>query len=245
MNGQALLEVQGLNVWFGALKAVTDMELVIRPGEIVGLIGPNGAGKSTVVNGISGLVPVRKGRILLEGRDISGIPSFRRFRAGLGRTFQHVALADGLTGRQCLRVVEARGRYRTPGRGGVSDDTLALCREVGLESVLDRRVESMSFLHRRLLSIVSAIAGSTRVALLDEATAGLSRAERASVGGALRALIAAHPDRGLLVIEHDLEFVRSVTTRSVAMVGGRFITEGPTDEVLRDPTLVTAYIGEG
>lgn len=241
---EPLLTAEQVSISFGALKAVAEMELRVSAGEIVGLIGPNGAGKSTLVNGISGLVPLQKGRITLDGQDITRLAAYRRFRVGLGRTFQHVTLADELTVRSSLKVAEARGRYLRPPHRDLDENTLELCRQVGLDSALDKRVDTLSFMYRRLLSIVTALCGGTRVALLDEATAGLSRNERAEIGSMLVALIRDHPDRALLVIEHDLEFVRSVTTRSVAMVTGRLVAEGPTADVLKNPTLVTAYIGE-
>ena len=239
----ASLALESISVHFGALRAVHEMDLVIRPGEIVGLIGPNGAGKSTLVNAVSGLVPLTAGRIHLRGSDVTKTRSYERFRRGLGRTFQNVVLAEELTVRESLQVADARGRY-VGGHGRLTDETTQLCEAIGLTPVLDHVISDLSFMYLRLVSIAAALAGASTVALLDEATAGLSRQERAAIAEVLRQLIADDPSRALLVIEHDLEFVAEVTDRSVAMDQGQFLCEGPTDQVLRDRRLIRAYVGE-
>lgn len=239
----AVLCVEDVGVHFGALRAVDGMGLEVHPGEIVGLIGPNGAGKSTLVNAVSGLVPLASGSIRIRGEDVTRSRSYERFRAGLGRTFQNVVLAEELTVRQSLEVADARGRYlRAP--TGLSGQTRQLCEEIGLTAALDRIVGTLSFMELRLVGIASALAGGSTIALLDEATAGLSRQERQAIRDVLRRLVVDDPSRGLLIIEHDLEFVGQVTDRAVAMDRGRFLCEGATREVLRDRRLVRAYVGE-
>lgn len=238
-----LLRLDSVSVHFGALRAVDAMSLEIRTGEIVGLIGPNGAGKSTLVNAVSGLVPLTSGRIYLRGDEVTKARSYERFRRGLGRTFQNVILAEELTVRQSLQVADARGRY-VAGHGRIADETMQLCDAIGLTPVLDHVVGGLSFMYLRLVSIAAALAGGSDVVMLDEATAGLSHQERAAIARVLRGVIADDPSRGLLVIEHDLQFVADVTDRSVAMDNGQFLCEGPTSEVLRDRRLIRAYVGE-
>lgn len=235
-----VLSIQNITVTFGGTKAVDDFSGHVNPGEVVGLIGPNGAGKSTVINAVSGLVPQTGGTIRLDGVELTREATYVRSRMGLGRAFQRVAFATGITARDHLGVAALHGsllRRRT-----LEPVHLELVRSAGLEEYLDVPVDQLSFLYRRLVGIVMAVIGGDRVVMLDEATAGLTDGERKRIGAMIMAWAVEH-NRGFLVVEHDLEFVRQIATRTIVMDKGAVLADGDTETVLRDPAVVTAYMG--
>ncbi|MBX9472391.1 ABC transporter ATP-binding protein [Microcella sp.] len=235
-----VLSIQNITVTFGGTKAVNDFSGHVNPGEIVGLIGPNGAGKSTVINAVSGFVPQSGGAILLDGIDLTRETIFGRSRMGLGRAFQRVAFATGITAREHLSVAALHGKLLR--RRVLEPVHMQLVRSAGLEEHLDVPVDQLSFLYRRLVGIVMAVIGGDRVVMLDEATAGLTDGERRRIGDMIMAWAVEH-NRGFLVVEHDLEFVRQISTRTIVMDKGAVLADGETDAVLRDPAVVTAYMG--
>jgi len=235
-----VLQVSDITVTFGGTKAVDGFSAGIALGEVVGLIGPNGAGKSTVINAISGLVPQSGGTIVIDGVDVTRERPYRRSRRGVGRAFQRVAFAAGITVRDHLGAAGLRGALMK--RRALDETQLELVRAAGLERYLDIPVDELSFLHRRLVGILMAVIAGDRVVMLDEATAGLTDGERQRIGAMIIDWAAA-ATRGFLVVEHDLEFVRQIATRTVVMDHGAVIADGPTAEVLQDPAVVTAYMG--
>lgn len=234
------LVVEGVTVTFGKFVAVDDVTLAIGTGEIVGLIGANGAGKSTLVNAISGLVETGSGVVRVAGADITRLPAHRRARRGISRTFQQSLVADSLTVRQNLRVAQATGRFV---RGAPSDDAEITAAACGLGSQLDRDADSLSFMNRRLLSIAMALVSSPSVIMLDEATAGLSDAERQSVAILVRTL-ATDRRTAFLVIEHDVQWVAGLADRIAVLDQGRLLTVGSPAEVLAHAGVISSYLGE-
>lgn len=236
---QAALDAKGVSVRYGANQAVRDLSVRIERGEVVGLIGPNGAGKSSFVNALSGLVAAHEGSISIDGRDITAAPAHQRVRQGLSRTFQNTAVIETLTVRQSLELGQAKGRVTAATATHTVDDALHAC---GLVSVADIKVGSLTYMHRRLTAIGMALVAEPVVVCLDEATAGLTADERAEIGRLVRSL-AASRGTAFLVIEHDIEFVATVADRIVVMTEGAYLTSGTADVVLRDPAVVTAYLG--
>jgi ABC-type branched-subunit amino acid transport system ATPase component len=239
-GGQPVLDIRNITVTFGGTKAVDDFSGHVNAGEVVGLIGPNGAGKSTVINAVSGLVPQTGGTVGLDGVDLTGEATYRRSRMGLGRAFQRVAFATGITARDHLGVAALHGRLLR--RRTLDPAHLDLVHSAGLDEYLDVAVDQLSFLYRRLVGIVMAVIGGERVVMLDEATAGLTDGERKRIGSMITTWATEH-GRGFLVVEHDLEFVRQIATRTIVMDKGRVLADGDTETVLRDPAVVTAYMG--
>ncbi len=236
-DGPERLRLESATIEFGALRALVDFTLVIREAEIVGLIGPNGAGKSTAVNAIAGLHRLKQGAVFLDGTEITRLSPARRARKGIGRTFQNNLLAEDLTVRRSLRAALAKGRFvRIP-----QDDVVALAERFGLARLLDRKVASLGFLERRLLSITLAAAAEPGVLILDEATAGLAADERAAIAFAVREV--ARFGAGVLVIEHDIDFVVNLVDRIVVMDRGRYLTSGTPSEVVSDPVVIETYLG--
>jgi branched-chain amino acid transport system permease protein len=232
--GEPLLVVEGLTVRFGALTALDAVDLTVREGEVVGLIGPNGAGKSTFVDAVAGFLPGHGGTVRLGPATLNGLPPHRRARAGLRRTFQQDRVPPSLTVGAYVRFI-ARGPLPAAELAGLLE--FFGCPPAGT------RIRDIDVGTRRILEVAAALAARPRVLILDEPAAGLSHEEHLAFGRRLRA-VPARFGTALLVIEHDLDLVRSVCSRITVLNFGRVLADGPQDEVLRDPAVVAAYMGE-
>lgn len=246
---ETTLEVDGLSVTFGGVKALTDVTLSLRAGEILGIIGPNGAGKTTVVDALAGFVTPRAGTIRLDGRDITGWSPRRRARAGIGRAFQSLELFEDMTVHENLLVASDDGRWQAwlhdliwPGRPTLSSAAVAAVHDFGLAPHLDREPGELSYGKRRLLAIVRAIAANPGVLLLDEPAAGLDERERDELENVIRRL-ARDWGMAVLLIEHDVRLVSAVSDRMVALDFGEVVAAGTPEDVRDDPTVRRAYLG--
>jgi branched-chain amino acid transport system permease protein len=226
----AVLRVSGLSVAFGGVHALSDVDLEVRDGELVGLIGPNGAGKTTLVDAVSGFVG-SSGRVELEGHDIGGLEPHERARRGLARTWQSTELFEDLDVRENLMV--------TSGHAPV-EETLGL---VGMAWAADAMPGQLSSGQRKLVGVARALAARPRLLCLDEPAAGLDTRESGELGRCLRALA----DRGqsMLLIEHDMGLVLSICDRVVVLEFGRVIADDAPQAVRRDPRVIAAYLGTG
>jgi branched-chain amino acid transport system ATP-binding protein len=249
----AVLEADEVRKSFSGIVALTDVRLRVEAGERVGLIGPNGAGKTTFFNCVLGVLRPDRGRVLIDGGDVSGLPVHARCRLGIGRTFQRIELFADSTVRDHLVVAE-RVRRRSGslwkdllGRGRPGRDEIARCDEVlellGLRDLADEPVERLSLGQGRLVEVGRALMTDPRLLLLDEPSSGLDRQETATLGKTLREV---QDQRGfaILLVEHDVEFVAGFTRRCYVLDSGRTIAEGPTGEVLRDEAVRKAYLGD-
>ena len=250
-----LLEVRELTVRFGGIVALDGVSFSVAEGQIVGLIGPNGAGKTTLFNCLSRLYRPLGGDIRFAGRSLLALPAHRIASAGIGRTFQNLALFRSMSVLENVIV----GAHAT-GASGFLDDALRLSavrREertlrdtarymlafVGLEAAAHRPVASLPFGSQKRVELARALAGSPKLLLLDEPAGGLNHAEVAELGG----LIAAIRDRlgiTILLVEHHMSFVMGVSERVVALDFGRVIAKGTPAEVQADATVIRAYLGE-
>jgi branched-chain amino acid transport system ATP-binding protein len=243
------LETVGLEKRFGGLTATNKVSLRLQPGVRQALIGPNGAGKTTLVNQLSGVLAPTSGKILLEGRDITGVAAHKRVGLGLTRTFQITQLFGALTPLEtvCLAVLQRRGfGARMFGRVGrhaeVTEEAAALLESFGLTDVMERETRLLAYGRQRLLEIAVALAARPRVLLMDEPAAGVPEDERREV----LSIIAALPrDVTILLIEHDMDLVFAFAERISVLVGGALLTEGTVAEVAADPRVREAYLGEG
>ncbi|WP_024355367.1 ABC transporter permease subunit [Leucobacter chironomi] len=229
-----VLEVRGLGVQFGALKANDDVSLQVRPRSIMGLIGPNGAGKSTFVDAVSGFLPQHTGTVLLDGEDITRLSPVARARKGLRRTFQQDRVPPQLSVEAYVRFV-ARKR--------LDHDELADALAFLGCPPPEEQLANVDVGTRRLIEVAAAVLSGPRVLILDEPAAGLSHEEHLQFGHRLTR-IPSRFDTAIVVIEHDLDLVRSVCTELTVLDFGKVLAQGPTREVLDDPAVVAAYMGD-
>jgi branched-chain amino acid transport system ATP-binding protein len=242
----AVLETSGVSVHFGGVQALSDVDLRVEAGQLVGLIGPNGAGKTTFVDAVSGFVDC-SGEISLDGRSLVGLSPHERARLGLARTWQASELFDDLTVRENLNVAARRPSAWTVVKELFqSDPEAAPSVEEALELVeLEWAAEAMpadlSQGQRKLVGVARAIAMGPRLLALDEPAAGLDTSESEDLGRRLRALA----DRGnaMLLIDHDMGLVLSICDQIYVLEFGKLIAAGPPDAVRRDPKVVEAYLG--
>lgn len=243
MAGSAVIRVERAAVSFGALRAVADVTLSVGESEVVGLIGPNGAGKSTLVNAISGLVNAT-GRFWIGENDVTRASAHKRARLGLSRTFQQTLLVEDLTVEESLLVAQSRGQYwRAPlWREKPNADTAAVLDQVELTPLASSKIASLSYLHRRLAALGMALASRPVAIMLDEATAGLTAEERDTIGRLVGQIVKSS-SVGVLVIEHDIEFVSRVADRLVVLHEGSVLHEGDPADVLKHPDVIASYLG--
>ncbi|MBN9613514.1 MAG: branched-chain amino acid ABC transporter ATP-binding protein/permease [Actinobacteria bacterium] len=229
-----VLEVRGLGVQFGALKANDDVSLQVKPRSIMGLIGPNGAGKSTFVDAVSGFLPQHTGTVLLDGEDITRLSPVARARKGLRRTFQQDRVPPQLTVEAYVRFV-ARKR--------LDHDELADALAFLGCPPPEEQLSNVDVGTRRLIEVAAAVLSAPRVLILDEPAAGLSHEEHLQFGHRLTR-IPSRFDTAIVIIEHDLDLVRSVCTELTVLDFGKVLAQGPSREVLDDPAVIAAYMGD-
>ena len=244
----AALELRGVTRLFGALAALTDITLTVRPGERRAVLGSNGAGKTTLFNCITGDFPPTSGTIRFFGEDITHFPPYERIRRGLRRTYQISALFPGLTVRDnvylaCRGVSRGRFSMLRPGANdALMHATEQLIQAVHLTAVKQRRVSELAHGQQRQLEIALALAGAPRFILFDEPAAGLSPTERAELVDILTAL----PSHiGYIIIEHDMDVALRVVESVTMMHNGRIFKEGPPQDIETDPEVQELYLGGG
>jgi branched-chain amino acid transport system ATP-binding protein len=243
-----MLQTIGLEKRFGGILAAQNVNLAVEPGARHALIGPNGAGKTTVINLLTGVLRPTGGRILLEGRDITGLVPHQRVRLGMARTFQINQLFLDLTPLESIGLVisERLGAgtdwWRLVGtKAAVTGEIAEIVERFHLADVMHERAAILPYGKQRLLEIALAFACRPRLLLLDEPAAGVPEAERHE----LLATIAALPrDVTVLLIEHDMDLVFSFAQRISVLVNGALFVDGAPDEVARDPRVKAVYLGE-
>jgi branched-chain amino acid transport system ATP-binding protein len=250
----ALLEAVGISKRFGGIVALSPLSLAVAEGEAVGVVGPNGAGKTTLFNCLFGILHPDAGTIIFDGERIDGLPTFRRARLGMARTFQRLELFTGMTPRQHVLVTE---RVRAGnehlwkdvvglGRPGPAEQRMAdeVLELVGLTDVADVPVEALSLGTGRLVELARALAARPRLLLLDEPSSGLDGGETASVVDIV-ARVRRERGTAVVLVEHDLDMVAAAVERLVVLDFGRMIADGPVDKVLADTGVRRAYLGDG
>jgi branched-chain amino acid transport system ATP-binding protein len=236
-----LLDLHEISVQFGGLLAVDGATLTVEPGCVTGLIGPNGAGKTTLFNVITGLQGPSRGRVVLDGRDITRRRPYRRARLGIARTFQRIEAFGSLTARENVLVaLEMRRRWAKSAYDSqaVADDLLE---QVGIASVAHKRVESLPTGTARLVEVARALATEPKVLLLDEPSSGLDEAETDALGVLLHKLIGG--GLGVLLVEHDMPLVMDTCAIIHVLDFGRVIACGTPDAIQANPSVQRAYLG--
>lgn len=245
-GGEAVLSVEGLRKAYGHFVVLDGIGLEVRPGELVSVVGPNGAGKTTFLRCLSDGTETIEGRITLAGQDIAGRPPEAVVALGIGRKFQVASVFESMTVAECLRL--ARVTHERPSlwrRAAAIDlpqaalDILAL---TGLDQKLDQPVGGISHGMRQGLELAMVVAMQPRLILLDEPTAGLTKAERTLIGEVLKRLT---QDLGYaaILIEHDLDFVKEISQRIVVLHQGKLVMDGPVDEVVNSDLVRSIYSG--
>lgn len=242
-SAEKALEITGLGKHFGGLKALDGIDLAVRRGTVHALIGPNGSGKSTFINVATGLYRPTAGRIVLAGRDITGLAPHIRTRLGLARTFQNIRVFRGMTVLENVMIgAERPGNDIAENPARVVARALAALEFVGLRADANRLVGTLSYGFQRYVEIARALAGGPHVLLLDEPAAGLNLTEKHALGLLLRRL----KGHGLtiLIVDHDMNLVEQVADHITVLNFGRRIADGGPREVLGHPDVIAAYLGE-
>jgi branched-chain amino acid transport system ATP-binding protein len=250
----SVLAAEMITKSFEGIHALSDVSLVVAPGERVGLIGPNGAGKTTLFNCLLGVLEPDRGTVRLDDVEVGHLPVHERAARGIGRTFQRIELFGESTVREHLLIAERVRRGGGAlwkdllGFGRPRPEELAACDAVlellGLDTVADDPIEHLSLGQGRLVEVGRALMTHPKVLLLDEPSSGLDRTETADLAATLRT-VQAQEGFAILLVEHDVELVASFTERCYVLDFGTLIAEGPTAEVLASDAVRAAYLGAG
>jgi branched-chain amino acid transport system ATP-binding protein len=235
----ALLTVEGVRVEFGGIVALADLSFTIDAGQICALIGPNGAGKTTLFNCVSRLYQPKEGSIDFDGRDLLALPAHRIAHAGIARTFQNLALFPALTVAQNVMVgAHSRGGTSRKSRA----DALELLQRLDLVDLAEHPAAGLPYGTLKRVEIARALAARPRLLLLDEPAAGLTHSEVDELADLVRT-IRADFDLSVLLVEHHMAMVMSISDKVVVLDFGSKIAEGPPLEIRDNPRVIEAYLG--
>jgi len=241
-----ILDIQNVTVSFDGFKAINDLNLTIEPGELRVIIGPNGAGKTTFLDVITGKVQPSEGRVLFKGRNLRSIAEHKISRLGIGRKFQTPRVYLNLTPRENLELSYNRSKnlFSTLfGKAGKADreEIARLMAIVGLAGKANVPASVLSHGEKQWLEIGMLVAQSPDLLLVDEPVAGMTDEETERTGQLLISLAETH---SIIVIEHDMEFVRQIARKVTVLHQGSVLCEGSMDEVQSDPRVIEVYLGE-
>ncbi len=251
----ALLDVKNLTISFGGLRAVDDFKLSIKKGQLYGLIGPNGAGKTTVFNLLTGVYKPNEGIIKLEDRDITGLKTIEINKAGIARTFQNIRLFKELSVLDNVKVGlhnhyhynTLEGIFRLPKYFRVekemNEKAMELLKVFDLDKEAGYQAANLPYGKQRKLEIARALATEPKLLLLDEPAAGMNPNETGELMDTIR-FVQSEFGMTILLIEHDMKLVSGICEELTVLNFGRILTQGKTADVLNDPQVITAYLGE-
>ena len=251
----ALLEVKNLGISFGGLKAVDDFSITIEKGQMYGLIGPNGAGKTTVFNLLTGVYKPNCGTIFLDGENITGKKNIEINRAGIARTFQNIRLFNELSVLDNVKIglhngcpySTLAGILRLPKyfkvEKAMNEKAVELLKVFDLDKEMDYKASNLPFGKQRKLEIARALATNPKLLLLDEPAAGMNPNETAELMKTIR-FVRDNFDMTILLIEHDMKLVSGICEKLTVLNFGQVLAQGPTTEVLNNPEVIKAYLGE-
>lgn len=251
----ALLEVKNLSISFGGLRAVDDFNVIIKKGQLYGLIGPNGAGKTTVFNLLTGVYKPNEGIILLDDKNITGKRTIDINKEGVARTFQNIRLFKELS---VIDNVKAglhnhhpysafTGIFRLPKyfkeEKKMTEEAMELLKVFDLDGEADYLASNLPYGKQRKLEIARALATRPKLLLLDEPAAGMNPNETKELMQTIR-FVRDNFDMTILLIEHDMKLVSEICDELTVLNFGRVLTQGKTSEVLNNPEVIKAYLGE-
>ena len=250
-----ILDVQNLSISFGGLHAVDDFHITIEKGQLYGLIGPNGAGKTTVFNLLTGVYRPDEGIIRLDGQDITGRSTIEVNMAGVARTFQNIRLFKNLSVLDNVKVglhnhfrySTLEGILRLPRYHKVEKEmnerAMELLKVFDLDGQADFLASNLPYGKQRELEIARALATQPKLLLLDEPAAGMNPNETQDLMKTIR-FVRDNFDVSILLIEHDMKLVSGICEKLTVLNFGRVLAQGDTSEVLNNPDVITAYLGE-
>lgn len=251
----AMLEVKNLSISFGGLRAVDDFHAEIQKGSLYGLIGPNGAGKTTIFNLLTGVYKPNEGIINLDGKNITGLKTIEINRAGIARTFQNIRLFKDLSVvdnvkaglHNHLKYHTLAGILRLPVYYKVEkqmrDEAMELLKVFDLDSSADTLAANLPYGKQRKLEIARALATKPKLLLLDEPAAGMNPNETQELMDTIR-FVRENFDMTILLIEHDMKLVSGICEELTVLNFGRVLCQGKTGDVLNNPEVIKAYLGE-
>ena len=251
----ALLEVKNLSISFGGLKAVDNFHVEIEKGQLYGLIGPNGAGKTTIFNLLTGVYKPNAGSIVLDDVNITGKSTIEINQAGIARTFQNIRLFKdmsvldnvkaGLHNHHKYSTVE--GIFRLPRyfkiEKEMDEEAMSLLKVFDLDKECDFKASNLPYGKQRKLEIARALATEPKLLLLDEPAAGMNPNETAELMDTIR-FVRDNFNMTVLLIEHDMKLVSGICEKLTVLNFGQVLREGATSDVLHDPEVIKAYLGE-
>ena len=250
-----MLDVSNLSISFGGLKAVSEFNLTIKKGQLYGLIGPNGAGKTTIFNMLTGVYKPDTGSIILDGVNLTKLSTIEANHAGIARTFQNIRLFKELTVIDNVKVglhnhhkySTFEGIFRLPKyfkvEKEIEEKALELLKVMGLENERDVTAANLPYGKQRKLEIARALATDPKLLLLDEPAAGMNPNETAELMDTIR-FVRENFDMTILLIEHDMKLVSGICEEVTVLNFGQELAHGKTSDVLKDPRVITAYLGE-
>ena len=251
----ALLDVHDLSISFGGLHAVDNFNISIKKGELYGLIGPNGAGKTTVFNLLTGVYKPDEGTIMLDGVNVTGLKTIDINTAGIARTFQNIRLFKNLSVLDNAKV-GLHNQYKYPTIAGIlrlpgfykvekemNDRAMELLKVFDLEEEAGYLAANLPYGKQRKLEIARALATNPKLLLLDEPAAGMNPNETIELMDTIR-FVRDNFDMTILLIEHDMKLVSGICEELTVLNFGRVLAQGKTAEVLNNPEVITAYLGE-
>lgn len=253
----AMLEVKNLGISFGGLRAVDDFNLSIEQGQLYGLIGPNGAGKTTVFNMLTGVYKPTDGKIFLDGEDITGKSTIEINKEGIARTFQNIRLFSdlsvldnvkaGLHNQKEYEYSTLTGILRLPryhqAEKAMNEKAMELLKVFELDQHADTLAANLPYGEQRKLEIARAMATEPKLLLLDEPAAGMNPNETQALMDMIR-FVQSHFHMTILLIEHDMRLVSGICEELTVLNFGEVLAQGKTADVLHDPQVITAYLGE-
>ena len=250
-----LLETKSLSISFGGLRAVDDFNIKIEKGDLYGLIGPNGAGKTTIFNLLTGVYKPTDGTLLLDGENITGKSTIQINKLGIARTFQNIRLFKNLSVLDNVKVglhnqkkySTAEGIFRLPKffktEKEMDEKAINLLKVFDLDNEKDYLASNLPYGKQRKLEIARALATNPKLLLLDEPAAGMNPNETAELMQTIR-FVRDNFDMTILLIEHDMSLVSGICEKLSVLNFGRLLCEGETSKVLKNPEVITAYLGE-